>query len=83
MHMKCFSAAYVLTSQHFILKTDTAFPFPLGFNDNIYHEWNISKMPDFDAFFLLDVKNVINDPMVSAKMAILNENIKLFYLFLI
>ena len=26
-------------------------PFPLGFNDNIYHEGNISKMPDFDGFF--------------------------------
>ena len=25
-------------------------PIPLGFNDNIYHEGNISKMPDFDAF---------------------------------
>ena len=25
-------------------------PFPLGFNDNIYHEGNISKMPDFDVF---------------------------------
>ena len=57
--------------------------FPLGFNDNIYHEGNISKLPDFDAFSLSDIKNVINDPMVSAKMAILNENIKLFYLFLI
>ena len=22
-------------------------PFPLGFNDNIYHQGNISKMPDF------------------------------------
>ena len=22
--------------------------FPLGFNDNIYHEGNISRMPDFD-----------------------------------
>ena len=22
-------------------------PFPIGFNDNIYHEGNISKMPDF------------------------------------
>ena len=22
-----------------------------GFNDNIYHEGNISKMPDFDSFF--------------------------------
>ena len=31
-------------------------PFPLGFNDNIYHEGNISKMPDFDVFFLLDIK---------------------------
>ena len=30
-------------------------PFPLGFNDNIYHEGNISKMPDFDTFFLLDI----------------------------
>ena len=31
-------------------------PFPLGFNDNIYHEGNISKMPDFDVFSLLDMK---------------------------
>ena len=31
-------------------------PFPLGLNDNIYHEGNISKMPDFDAFSLLDIK---------------------------
>ena len=31
-------------------------PFPHGFNDNIYHEGNISKMPDFDVFFLLDIK---------------------------
>ena len=28
-------------------------PFPLGFNDNIYHEGKISKMPDFDVFFFL------------------------------
>ena len=27
-------------------------PFPLGFNDNIYHEGNISKMPDFDVITL-------------------------------
>ena len=26
-------------------------PFPLGFNGNIYHEGNISKMPAFDVFF--------------------------------
>ena len=31
-------------------------PFPLGINDNIYHEGNISKMPDFDLFSLLDIK---------------------------
>ena len=27
-------------------------PIPLGFNDNIYHEGNISKMPDFDVLTL-------------------------------
>ena len=26
-------------------------PFHLGFNDNIYHEGKISKMPDFVDFF--------------------------------
>ena len=31
-------------------------PFPLGFNDNIYHEGNISKMPDFDVYSLFDIK---------------------------
>ena len=31
-------------------------PFPLGFNDNIYHEGNISKMPDFDVFSVLECK---------------------------
>ena len=25
--------------------------FPLGFNDNIYHEGNIFEMPEFDFFF--------------------------------
>ena len=28
-------------------------PHPLGFNDNIYHEGNISRLPDFDVFSLL------------------------------
>ena len=29
---------------------------PLGFNDNIYHEGNFSRLPDFDVFFsLLDL----------------------------
>ena len=31
-------------------------PFPLGFNDKIYHEGNISKMPDFDVFSLLEIR---------------------------
>ena len=31
-------------------------PFPLGFNDNMYHEGNISKMPDFDVFSLLEIR---------------------------
>ena len=31
-------------------------PIPLGFNDNIYHQGNISKMPDFDVFSLLDIR---------------------------
>ena len=26
-------------------------PHPLGFNDNIYHEGNISRLPDFDVLF--------------------------------
>ena len=30
--------------------------FPLGFNDYIYHESNISKMPDFDVFSLLEIR---------------------------
>ena len=31
-------------------------PFPLGFNDNICHEGSISKMPDFDVFSLLEIR---------------------------
>ena len=29
---------------------------PLGFNDNIYQEDNISKMPDFDVFSFLEIR---------------------------
>ena len=25
-------------------------PFPLGFNDDIYHKGNVSRMPIFDVF---------------------------------
>ena len=31
-------------------------PHPLGFNDTIYHEGNISRLPDFDVFSLLDIR---------------------------
>ena len=31
-------------------------PFPLGFNDNIYHESNNSKLPDFDVLSLLEIR---------------------------
>ena len=31
-------------------------PHLLGFNDNIYHEGNISRLPDFDVFSLLDIR---------------------------
>ena len=31
-------------------------PYPPGFNDNIYHEGNLSKMPDFDVFSLLEFR---------------------------
>ena len=47
-------------------------PFPLGFNDNLYHEGNISKMPDFDVFSVLECKNVKVDLMVNVKMATLS-----------
>ena len=49
-------------------------PLPLGFNDNIYHEGKVSKMPDFDGFFfsVLECKNVKVDLMVNVKMATLS-----------
>ena len=47
-------------------------PFPLGFNDNIYHEGNIYKLPDFDVFSVLECKNVKVDLMVNVKMATLS-----------
>ena len=31
---------------------------PLGFNDNIYQEGNISKMPYFDVFSLLEIRKL-------------------------
>ena len=40
---------------------------PLGFNDNIYHEGNISKMPDFDVFLFWNFENVNQDLIVKGK----------------
>ena len=51
--------------------------------DNIYHEGNISKMLDFDAFSLSDIKERNKQSHGKRKMTILNENIKLYFLFLI
>ena len=42
-----------LTKGDFILRLKF-----LQFNDNKYHEGKLSKMPDFDVFFLLDFANV-------------------------
>ena len=43
---------------------------PLGLNDNIYNEGNISKMPDFDVFSLLEIRNL--DLMVKGKKEMSN-----------
>ena len=46
-------------------------PFRLGFNDNIYHEGNISKIPDFNGFFLYWMFiNEMGDLVVYVKMVI-------------
>ena len=39
-----------------LVKLKLQTPFPLGFNDNFYHEGNISKMPHFDVFSLLEIR---------------------------
>ena len=52
-------------------------PFPLGFNDNIYHEGNISKMPDFDVQLYLHFRTLVNvnlDLMVYGKGVMTNVN---------
>ena len=47
--------------------------FHSGFNDNIYHEGNFSKMPDFDVFPVLECKKKVKvDLMVNVKMATLS-----------
>ena len=49
-----------------------AITFSLGFNDIIYHESCISKMPDFDVFLFWNVQNVKVDLLVNVKMATLS-----------
>ena len=49
-------------------------PFPLGFNDNIYHEDNISKMPDFDIFSLLECRKGKTRSHGTRKTATINVN---------
>ena len=46
----------------------------LGFNDNIYQEGNISKMPDFDVFSLLEIqkKNANADLIGNVKKEMTN-----------
>ena len=50
----CFSITFFETELKWIKLLQSASP--LGFNDNIYQEGNISKMPDFDVFSLLDIR---------------------------
>ena len=52
-----FALSICLASMNIILKWMKLLqtPHPLGFNDNIYHEGNISSLPDFIVFSLLDI----------------------------
>ena len=49
-------------------------PFPLGINDNIYHESNISIMSNFDISRYWNVKTVKRDLTVLGKTANINVN---------
>ena len=49
-------------------------PFPLGFNDNIYHEGNISKMPILMYLHFQSLGNVNLDLMVYGKKVMTNVN---------
>ena len=50
-------------------------PYPLGFNDNIYHEGNFSKMPDFDVFSLLEFRKRTARSYGIKKMEIVNAKV--------
>ena len=50
-------------------------PYLLGFNDNIYHESNISKIPDFDVFSLLEFRKRTTRYKKLSKMVIVNAKV--------
>ena len=50
-------------------------PFPLGLNDNIYHEGNISKIPNFDIFLFWNAKHVKVGLMLSEKSHYLAQHL--------
>ena len=53
-------------------------PHPLGFNDNVYHEGNISRLPDFDAFSLFDIRKPNNQSHGKRKNGNLDAKINIF-----
>ena len=53
-------------------------PHPFGFNDNIYHEGNISRVPDFDVFFSFRYTKRNNQSHGKAKMEISGAKIIMF-----
>ena len=54
-------------------------PYPLGINDNIYHEGNISKMPEFDVLSLLEFFKRKLDHTDLRKMEIVNAKAKVVF----
>ena len=49
--------------------------YPMGFYENIYHEGNLSKMPDFDVLSLLKFANIQLDYMKLSKMEIVTAKV--------
>ena len=45
---------------------------PLGLNENMYQEGNISKMPHFDVFSILEIRKRKPDLMVKGKKEMTN-----------
>ena len=47
----------------------------MGFNDSLYHEGNLSKMPDFDNISLLELQKRTDRSHGIEKMKILNAKV--------